>query len=138
MLRYSVHLKSRLSVRKVRSRPIPEPLSIEWWKTTPHFASLPKAGNENIKYLISPSGNRIHNLSDCSRTHVPLRTHWPLELYNIYNKFHNFHMNNIIYYIHFIWQTTFQSTAANLIYFYIVLRFVFNNTIIPLEASVFL
>ena len=31
------------------------------WNSTSHFASLPERVDENIKYLIPPSGNRTHN-----------------------------------------------------------------------------
>ena len=37
-------------------------LRVEWQNSTPRCASLPKRGNENIKYFISSCGNRTHNL----------------------------------------------------------------------------
>ena len=41
---------------------------VEWWEVTPHV-TFPGRVNENIKYLISLSGNRKHNLS-CLQSHA--------------------------------------------------------------------
>lgn len=43
-------------------------LFVAWRKLTPRFTSLPERGKENIKYFISPNGNRTQNRRFHSQT----------------------------------------------------------------------
>ena len=56
-------LRSHLDNSRTTFRRLPKTLRVEYRNSTPLFASLPERGNESIKYLISSSGNRNHNLS---------------------------------------------------------------------------
>ena len=52
-------------------------LWIDWWNSTPRFASFPKQENENDKYFIFSSRNRSHNLSRLQSHVYALHLDWP-------------------------------------------------------------
>ena len=62
------------------SRRILVVLFVEWRNSTPRFASTPERRHENVKYFISSSGNRIHNLS---RLHMFVLLHHDWSQYSI-------------------------------------------------------
>ena len=74
----SVKLKMKPSVKTLRPltfHRILEALCVEWRNSKPRFASILERRTENIKYLISSSGNRIHNLS-CWQSHACAPSPW--------------------------------------------------------------
>ena len=55
-------------------------MGVEWWNSTPRFASTPERRNGNMnlnKYLISWSGDRTYNQSRLQSHFEPVRHYWP-------------------------------------------------------------
>ena len=63
--RFTLDRKPSLKIlRSIENLPFPTFCrTVVWRNSTPRITSLPKQGNENIKYFISSSRNRTHNLS---------------------------------------------------------------------------
>ena len=60
-------------------RRILKALRVEWRNSMLRFVSTPEGRNENIKYIISSSGNRNHYLLRLQSRFVPLgQDEWPL------------------------------------------------------------
>ena len=82
MLRYCVPIKtvpffSFLWILSIEFNSSTSITSMKWRNSTPHFASLPERGNENIKYFIFSSGNQTHNLSHLPSNVCALDNNWP-------------------------------------------------------------
>ena len=81
MLRFSVPIIPHIIPHR-----IVEVLYVEWRNSTPRFSPIPQRENENIKYFIPSSGNRIYNRRVYSRTYVLLRFHDSVLQYNSISK----------------------------------------------------